>query len=350
MKTNRDRILKSLDFNRMLDNTFSDDMLGDILNESIEFEHMWLTQQAIDKGLITLDEAKAVTFGGKTFPDSGWCLVMAGGAGSGKGTAIQKQILLDAKILDVDAMKTLFAKVSAKDGNTKIAQHTGGRVYDFKNSDDVSDLHAIIGTELGLDDKATSNLLKSQYQKSRLDNVIFDITGKSSTKLMNIATTTKKLGYRTSLVWVVTNRQVAMMRNLLRSRVVGERLFHEIHHQVNKVLLDFLQSSDAKDYDEAWILFSSIADTTELSKEAKEKLFKNSVFKLTKSGSKFEIPPQLMEDIVTVLGAEEANPNEPSTYKSFTEVESELNANKRIDPEDGKKKVMGYGKFNFLKI
>jgi hypothetical protein len=27
-----------------------------------------------------------------------------------------------------------------------------------------------------------------------------------------------------------------------------------------------------------------------------------------------------------------------------------LNANKRIDPEDGKKKVMGYGKFNFLKI
>jgi dephospho-CoA kinase len=312
-----ENILEGIQQRRELENQFRDDIVGDSLSESIEFDSMY------SQDLENIDEAKAVTFGGKSYPKYGWSIIMAGGAGSGKGFTIGKQVLIDAKIVDVDKMKSMFAKASAKNqGN--IAQKTGGKSYNFKNPNDVADLHAIIGTEMELDKKAQANLIGSMSKGSELTNIIFDITGKASTKLMNLATTTKKLGYKTSLVWVVTNRQVAMLRNLMRDRVVGERLFHEIHNQVNTVLMDFLQSSDAKDFDEAWIVFSGSSEVSDLSPEAQKELFNNSVFKLSKKGQAFEIPDDLNKKIVEFLGPQEVNPKDPVTYVGYDAVKDKI--------------------------
>jgi hypothetical protein len=311
------KILESLQFNRVLETTYNDDMLGDMLYESVEFDTLWS-----EDADVVIDEAKAVTFDKKTFPKEGWAVVMAGGAGSGKGTALNRQILIDGKILDVDQIKSMFAKISAnKDVNTLISKYTLGRKFDFKNPNDVSDLHAMIGTELGLDDKKTEVLLKSIVSGNRLQNIIFDITGKSPGKLMNIANSVKRLGYKVSLVWVVTNRQVAMMRNLMRDRVVGELLFHSIHNQVNSSVFSFLQSAEAKDYDEAWILFSSTDKVSDLTPQEQKDLFKDSAFKLKKTGSGFEIPSTLTERIMTVLGPQEKTPEKPSTYQDYKTVQ-----------------------------
>lgn len=313
------------------------------LNESIEFDSLFS-----DPSINKIDEAKRVTFKGSSYPKYGWAVVMAGGAGSGKGFTIDKQVLIDAKVVDVDHMKSVFAKVSAKGGDTEIAKKTGGKKYDFKNSEDVSDLHAIIGTELELDAKNQANLMKSMLKSPELTNLIFDITGKSSTKLMNIAKTCKSLGYSTTIIWVVTNRQVAMLRNLMRERVVGERLFHEIHNQVNDVLMDFLTSSDAKDYDEGWIVFSSSPDVTDLSKEAQDKLFNDSVFKLKKTGSSFVIDDDLNKKVIEFLGPKEVNPKKPQTYVSFDTVKSKIKPYQKDEMGNVTTKPKGYKNLSFM--
>lgn len=328
-------ILEALETKREIDDIFGTEEYS-ILGESVEFDSLIPALNELED----IDEAKAVTFGKKAYPKDGWSVVMAGGAGSGKGFTISKQLLIDAKILDVDAMKIMFAKASAKGGEGAIASLTGGREFNFKNSKDVSDLHAMIGTDLSLDKKrlvALVNVIK-QSKGKYLPNLIFDITGKTSTKLMNIANTTKRLGYKNAIVWVVTNRQVALIRNMLRDRVVGERLFHEIHNQVSKVLLDFLQSNDAKDYQEGWIVFSGSKELSDISKAEAKKLFNNSVHKLEKQGSKFLVPDELMEKIVDFLGPEEENPNNTKTYKNYKEIEQEINPYK--DEKTGK--IAGY--------
>lgn len=354
------RLLES-ENERLLD--FSDEMVGDIIGEEAEF--MALShEESLYESMLNEDEmineASIVTFGGKTFPKDGWALVMSGGAGSGKGYTIENQVALDAKILDVDQMKSMFAKASAG-GDGAIAQRTGGRKYDFKNSNDVSDLHVTIGDELGLDTKARDNFLDANVENPSgiLPNVIFDITGKSKGKLMDIAKQCKSLGYKTSLIWVVTNREVAMMRNLLRARVVGEKLFHGIHNEVSKTLLEFLKSDDVSLYDEAWVVFSGIDRVKEISDEAEAELKKNAVVKLERKGKGFELSDELEKKIVEWLGPDEVDVKNPQVYKSFSEVNKELQKHmktteKKVGTLSGNKikkvtKPEGYGELSFKK-
>lgn len=86
----------------------------------------------------TIDEASVVTFGGKTFPKNGWCVILAGGPGSGKGYQQDNSIMIDAKVFDVDKLKSLYAKAANK------GVLPDKRKYDFKNTQDVADLHQII--------------------------------------------------------------------------------------------------------------------------------------------------------------------------------------------------------------
>jgi len=294
--------------------------------------------------ILSIDEAKAVTFNGRTYPREGWAVVLSGGAGSGKGFTIGKQLMIDAKILDVDDLKLKFAKLSAL-GKGKFAEYTGNRTFDFKNPKDVSDLHAMIGDEFGFDKRQQQILMNSIKSGNVKPNVIFDITGKTSTKLMNIANMFKRLNYNTSLVWVITNRQVAMVRNLMRERVVGERLFHEIHNQVRDTLLDFIPSNAAKDYDECWIIFSESAEVSDLPKELRDELFKYSAVKLKKKGSAFELPTDLNMRIRNFLGPNEKSPNKPSIYKSFKETEKIIAPYK----DDEGKRLKGHNNLNLMK-
>lgn len=60
--------------------------------------------------------------------------------------------------------------------------------------------------------------------------MLFDVTRDDPNKLIKNAETTKQLGYNTALVWVVTNREEAMVRNVLRDRTVGDAIFHTKHN------------------------------------------------------------------------------------------------------------------------
>lgn len=53
---------------------------------------------------------KLITFGGEAYPKFGNIVLMAGGAGSGKGFVLSNLVGLEGKVFDVDELKTLASK------------------------------------------------------------------------------------------------------------------------------------------------------------------------------------------------------------------------------------------------
>lgn len=273
----------------------------------------------LDSMFDSIDEAKMVTFGGNTYPKFGWCVVLAGGSGSGKGTVRRKFITIDAKVLDVDRLKKLYV-AAAKSGKIEDT-----REYNFKNPEDVNALHQIV-KKRGFKDK-TENSFFDSINSDRKPNVIFDITGDDPKKLASIGKKVKGLGYKTSLVWVVTNREEAFIRNLKRDRVVPERVFHATHNDVAKAVDTLLKSADARFYDEAWLVFNSLDSAKELTPEQQKELENMGAFKLEKSGSSFVVPKEVEMRVHKVLGPMETNPDNPENYVRFDDFKKEFDAN-----------------------
>ena len=97
-------------------------------------------------------------------------IFLAGGAGSGKGFAIQYFLEGNKfKVRDVDEWKKAFLKIAAiKRKYPKL------RRLNLRRPDDVAKLHDFVDKK-GIKDK-TLTLMLSQARKGRLPNIIFDIT------------------------------------------------------------------------------------------------------------------------------------------------------------------------------
>lgn len=328
-------ILEGLKFNRQ--QQYPDIDSFNIIGEEVEWQPLF------NGDIAPIDEANVVTFDKVTYPKEGWAVVMAGGAGSGKGFTIGHQVLIDAKVVDVDRMKELY---NIKQGNK----------YDLRNPDDVMELHKIIELK-GWKDKVINQFLNTAIQTKTLPNVIFDITGKSISSLQNYTVMAKDMGYKVCFVWVITNRGVAMIRNLLRNRVVPQSVFHQSHNQVKDSVFPFLKSDFAKFVDEAWVIFSGDTDMDVDDKaehpSRSEKVsvrdeLKNKVFKLIKKEGKFTSLTMMGRDVVDLsakvaefLGPDEVSYDNPQMYRSFTDLQADIDALPRDDAGNiiGKHKV-----------
>ena len=152
----------------------------------------------------------------------------------------------------------------------------------------------------------------------KLPNVIFDVTGKNVAELKTNCEKVKEAGYKTSLVWVVTNRDVALVQNLTRPRVVPQNVFHKIHNAILANLPDFIKNEAAKYFDECWILFGTTKKLPRnMTPEEEKELHDNRAFKLTKNGDGFEISEELSKRLYDILGEMEENPDEPVKYKNY---------------------------------
>lgn len=308
------------------------------VDEPVEWEQLWFEEEVPLDESGKIDEASAVTFGGRSYPREGWALIMAGGSGSGKGFVISKIVLIDAKIIDVDHLKNLYNKLK-------------GMPYDLKNPDDVAKLHATISAK-GWKDEVISQFFTANQI---LANVIFDITGKSLSSLQNYTRMTKELGYQVSFIWVITNRQVALVRNLLRDRVVPQQHFHQIHNQVNDTVLPFLKDPHfARFVDEAWVVFSGPAQAEiEAHKNVtvRSPELKNRAFKLIRRGQAFT---SLVKDrgetvdiagrILDWLGPEEVDYEDPKVYKTYADIKKGIDS---LEKDEKGKPVPGQ-KFSAL--
>jgi hypothetical protein len=208
-----------------------------------------------------LDE-KLITFSNRA--PYGQIVFMAGGAGSGKGYAIDN--FLDSasfKVRDVDEMKKAvgnldklgkfsidewFKKYSGnlpEDQRKHIEDNVLGKgltisqiAGDLKNPNNVMSLHFIVDA-MGLKDQWLINMLKGKGNKETLPNLLFDITAKKVSSITNVIRPLLSVGYEPKnihLVWVLTNYHIAVSQNKSRDRVVADDILLNTHEGAAKTI------------------------------------------------------------------------------------------------------------------
>ena len=207
---------------------------------------------------------KLITFAKQAYPKFGNIVILAGGAGSGKGFVKDKLVGLEGYTFDVDVLKSLAAKapgiikkIKAEFGDDLVA--LAGNLRDDKN---VGRLHQLIGDELRIDDKKMQALYASILTAApdRKPNIIFDVTLKDLEKLRKIAFQVQNLGYApelTHILWVVNDIEVAQKQNAERDRVVPPEILVNTHRGAAQTMLDIINMGKTlKKYMDGDIVFA----------------------------------------------------------------------------------------------
>jgi len=191
---------------------------------------------------------KLITFDGKAYPKFGNVVIMAGGAGSGKGFVKDKLLGIEGFVFDVDALKKLVAAAprinkSVKDEMDVDLKSLGSNL---KNTDNVSKLHTIVADYLGIDDRKTQALYQSilTADPDRKPNIIFDVTLKDLRKLEKLTSQVQALNYdkrHVHIVWVVNDIEVAKAQNKNRDRTVDEFILVNTHRGASNTMKDIVK-------------------------------------------------------------------------------------------------------------
>lgn len=260
-----------------------------------------------------LYENKMVTPGNTAYPDFGWCIIMAGGPGSGKGYNIDNKLLVQGKHFDVDKFKTLFVRLQEK--------ITGQKQYDLNKSEDTARLHGKL-KEKGFKNKEREYFFNSLDNQERLPNIIFDITAKDPADIQEIVNFIQKnkTYYKVALVWVAINRSVAIYNNFnpKRGRIVPEDIFHDIHNSVNGNMLNLITTYRDYKIDEFWCIKNSTNSILEMKyndKDIPTGIPINNVLNISNATSGD------IAEIKALIGLFEPNPKKPVIYMSFEEIE-----------------------------
>jgi hypothetical protein len=204
----------------------------------------------------------------------GQIVFLAGGAGSGKGFAVQHFMQgSEFKIRDVDELKIAFQKLDAlgkfttqnlldkygdkisdkdkeliqrelTDKNLKMGQ------LDLKTPTHVYILHVLIrATDVK---NKTLDLMLAGAEKGQLPNLIFDSTFKEVSDMTDVLPKLFAAGYEPKNIhvsWVLTNYQIAIKNNKSRARVVPEDILlathagaaHTVYNLVTKSMPESVQ-------------------------------------------------------------------------------------------------------------
>jgi hypothetical protein len=193
-----------------------------------------------------LDEA-LITVGKKPYPKFDNVVILAGGAGSGKGFVKSNLIAIDAKVFDVDELKTMMLKLpklrqAFKDVLEKM--YKSGKSNYVPDVDDpkvratilrkpkyVSALH-LAAKNINLPGRVENKFFADMINKEHKPNIIFDITLDNIKKLHNISHKLTTHGYKKEnihIIWIVNDIKVAIKQNADRPRVVPEDILISTH-------------------------------------------------------------------------------------------------------------------------
>lgn len=264
------------------------------------------------KDFTSLDEA-LITFGGKAYPKFGQVVILAGGAGSGKGFTLEKLLGIEGITLDVDALKKLVM------GSTKLAAEikakTGHDVktMNLKNPDNVATLHHVIADVFNVSNKNQARVYAgiAAAPEDRKPNLIFDVTLKSMSKLASIARDVETLGYQKEnihIVWVMNDVHIAMQQNLKRDRVVPKEILMDTHEGAALTMAKILNMGDSlKQYmdGDIWISFNKVGIDSEIKKSDKGGMFvvKSNYIKVKAKGKPQKSIDQLDKELVAKVAA-----------------------------------------------
>jgi hypothetical protein len=193
-----------------------------------------------------LNEALVVLGKGKKY---GQAVILAGGAGSGKGFAVTHLLQGELyKVINPDDFKDLLLKV--RDKKTQVGSERLGQVLkdisdlDLKNPKDTSTLHMLV-RGMNLMQKKITYLFAGKGGAMQMPNVMFDVTMKDPETLFGdaseegILTQLKNAGYKRDdihIVWILTDYKIAMQQNLSRDRVVNSHIVLQSHAGAAKTM------------------------------------------------------------------------------------------------------------------
>lgn len=228
-----------------------------------KFNHFITEQEIIENTAEDLME-KLITFGGKAYPKFGNIVVMAGGAGSGKGFILSNLVGVEGKVFDVDELKKLASKTPVI--QKRVMDELGVDIFklsqNLKDPENVGKLHDIIGNYLGTD-KAKEKIFYRSVLTAPADrkpNIIFDMTFKELRKLEKVANDASKLGYdkkNIHIVWVVNDIEVAKAQNLKRERTVPTEILINTHRGAANTMGDIINMGNKlKKYMDGDIVFA----------------------------------------------------------------------------------------------
>lgn len=260
----------------------------------------------------TLTEA-LITFGGRAYPKFGQVVILAGGAGSGKGFTLEKLLGIEGITLDVDALKKLVM------GSDKLAaeikKQTGHDVktMNLKNPENVSTLHHVIADVFNISNKNQNRVYSGimAAPEDRKPNLIFDVTLKGMSKLASIARDVETLGYKKEnvhIVWVMNDVHIAMQQNQKRDRVVPKEILMDTHEGAALTMAKILNMGDSlKQYmdGDIWISFNKVGVDSEIKKSSNKGMFvvKSNYIKVKARGKPQKSVAELDKEIVAKVAA-----------------------------------------------
>ncbi|BAU40084.1 hypothetical protein [Ralstonia phage RSP15] len=211
--------------------------------------------------LEALEEA-LISFGGKRDSQFGNVIILAGGAGSGKGFVLSNLIGLQGKVLDVDALKVAASRSPLIQKKAREEYGVDMSQMNLRNPEDTERMHYLIGKYMNLPDRKEQALFTSIMAAApdRKPNLIFDVTLSKMSALHDISMYAQDLGYdldKIHIVWVINDITIALQQNARRSRVVPEDIFLSTHKGASMTMLDILKMGEGlQRYMDGFIYFA----------------------------------------------------------------------------------------------
>ncbi len=203
---------------------------------------------------------RLITFNKKR-PKYNQVVILAGGAGSGKGFVTSNLIGIEAKTFDVDKLKKQALNSAGIKERAFKEFNVDLDTLDLRNPKDVSTLHSVV-SQMGLDKKVKEYFLKNKTSKYK-DNIIFDVTMKDLHKLANLSKMVQDIGYKKEeihIVWVINDMDTAIMQNAKRDRVVDQDILINTHKMVSYNIANILKDGVLRQYMDGdfWFVFNKI--------------------------------------------------------------------------------------------
>jgi hypothetical protein len=204
----------------------------------------------------------------------GQIVFLAGGAGSGKGFAINNFMEGDKfKVRDVDELKLAFQKLSRLDKFTtqQLLDKYGDKLspndrdlvqkemtdkdiklsrLDLRNPTHVYLLHILVRAT-GAKNK-TLDLILDNAKEGTLPNILFDTTFADMDDMNTYIPMLLKVGYQAKdihVTWVLTNYEIAIQNNAKRSRVVPQDILLKTHRGAAKTVVTLVRTGFPREVD-----------------------------------------------------------------------------------------------------
>lgn len=180
--------------------------------------------------------------------DSHFCqvVILAGGAGSGKGTILKNLLDIKGKVFDVDELKSWMTRIP--EWRKELQKALPGVDLDkpdwLSNPDNVSTAHGV-AKKLGIEGRQKNTVFDSVMlaDPRRKPNLIFDVTLKEYSRLEDIIKYVTDAGYQKQnvhIVWVLSELEAAIRNNSNRSRVVSDDVLLDTHHGAAATMADIV--------------------------------------------------------------------------------------------------------------